>query len=333
MSETPRKLVEKRGRKSKEPSANDACRFCKSNLRAVCGTKPSFENLFKPSGRQGDQNQSLADACESIGFKLYRSETLSDRVCKPCGRKIRNAAELYKFVKSAVSSTTSQNQIDLESNVSNERSKRQLPSTVTPDRNEQKKLNKLERNPKSSRKSLFQQTSEQAASLQTQDNFLLSTENRESSANFLEHLPNIDPVDNIKPDTALQVIITYPNGNTARRETFDGTTKSMIKNLALKNWKSAANLVLKHPQVKPHVVQSLQRGISDEFKYLSKSETILKGREVDETIAYSNRLLNYEVSVLCPLWYACLKGACGKKKHILAQVCYRYKLLLFYYYY
>ena len=112
-----------------------------------------------------------------------RLQTLRKKKKKRCGT--------IKIGKSAVSSTTSQNQIDLESNVSSERSKRQLLSTVTPDRNEQKKLNKLERNPKSSTMSLFQQTSEQAA-LQTQDNFLLSTENRESSANFLEYLPNID---------------------------------------------------------------------------------------------------------------------------------------------
>ena len=32
------------------------------------------------------------------------SQTLSERVCRPCGLKIRNAAELYNFIKRSVSS-------------------------------------------------------------------------------------------------------------------------------------------------------------------------------------------------------------------------------------
>ena len=61
-----------------------------------------------------------------------------------------------------------------------------------------------------------------------------------------------------------------------------------------------------------YIIKALERGVSDEFRCLSKSETVLKGREVDEIIAFSNKLLIQEVSLLCPLWHACLKGACGK---------------------
>ena len=80
------KILKKRGRKPKEASVDDNCRFCDCNLTAhTAGSKTSFENLFKPS-----RNLILAETCESIGFKLQCSETLSERVCRPCGRKIRN---------------------------------------------------------------------------------------------------------------------------------------------------------------------------------------------------------------------------------------------------
>ena len=173
MSETPKKIVKRTGRKAKEASANDACRFCNSNLKAVCGSKPSFENLFKPSGRQDSQktqNLILANACESIGFELNRSETLSDRVCKPCGRKIRNAAELYKFVKEAVSSTIVKEQNDTVSDDLGERSKRQLPSTVTTDRNEPKKShNENKESTCVKSKSLFLDTEERDSPSLTRD--------------------------------------------------------------------------------------------------------------------------------------------------------------------
>ena len=85
MPETPRTFVRKQaGRKAKKASAKETCRFCNSNLKAVCESKSSFENLFKPSDRPDSQNLILANACESIRFGLNRSETLSDQVCRPC---------------------------------------------------------------------------------------------------------------------------------------------------------------------------------------------------------------------------------------------------------
>ena len=116
--------------------------------------------MFKPSGREDSKNLVQADACESIGFKLNRGETSSDRVCKPCGRKIRNAVELYNFLKEAVAETTEKEQIS----ENNERRKRQLSTTITPDRNEIKKSQSRERaksRTRKSRKSLFLETTEQ----------------------------------------------------------------------------------------------------------------------------------------------------------------------------
>ena len=70
------------------------------------GGRASFENLVSPSGRAESAGLILAHCCGSIGLRLTRNENLSEQVCRSCGRKIRNAAQLYSFIKKAVSNTS-----------------------------------------------------------------------------------------------------------------------------------------------------------------------------------------------------------------------------------
>ena len=41
-------------------------------------------------------------AVHAMGFPLIKSQSVSERVCRSCGHKIRNALELYKFTQTAV---------------------------------------------------------------------------------------------------------------------------------------------------------------------------------------------------------------------------------------
>ena len=61
----------------------------------------SFGNLFTPSGRQESAELILAQCCGSIGLPLPRNQNLSQRGCRPFGRKVQNAAELYNFIQNA----------------------------------------------------------------------------------------------------------------------------------------------------------------------------------------------------------------------------------------
>ena len=70
-------------------------------------------------------------------FPLTRDENLSEQVCRSCGRKIRNAAELHSFIEQALCSTRVDE--DLNYKDSEDRCKRQLPNTITPDRSNTKK--------------------------------------------------------------------------------------------------------------------------------------------------------------------------------------------------
>lgn len=48
------------------------------------------ENLHRESNRNGSRDEILASMCENIGVIFVKSPNLSERVCNPCARKIRN---------------------------------------------------------------------------------------------------------------------------------------------------------------------------------------------------------------------------------------------------
>ena len=85
---TLKKIVKKQGRQLKETSVNNSCRFCEHKLTSVGENNSTFKSVFKLSHRQESLNLILADACESVGFKLACSKSLSERVRRICGRKI-----------------------------------------------------------------------------------------------------------------------------------------------------------------------------------------------------------------------------------------------------
>ena len=72
-----------------------------------------------------------------LGFPLTRDENLSERVCGSCGQKIRNAAKLHSFIEQALCSTRVDE--DLNCKDSKGRCKRQLPTTITPERSNTEK--------------------------------------------------------------------------------------------------------------------------------------------------------------------------------------------------
>ena len=65
------------------------------------GGPASFKNLFSPSGRVESAGLILAHCCGSIGLDWLQTKTCQNRSCRPCGRKIRNAAQLNSFIKRA----------------------------------------------------------------------------------------------------------------------------------------------------------------------------------------------------------------------------------------
>ena len=118
----------------------------------VC-LKSNSENFRRPltfhrrtfSNRDGFQDGTLSKICSKI-------DTLSDRVCHACARKIRNAFELYNFI---YSSLQKEKATEVSGDLS--RCKRLLPTTASsPDRSPQaRKGHKASRENSASKKSSY----------------------------------------------------------------------------------------------------------------------------------------------------------------------------------
>ena len=72
----------------------NGCKFGRSKEKFIC----SNENLFLPSGRKECAGCVLADTLFIVGVKLVQDPGKSDKVCHPCARKIRNAADCFTFI-------------------------------------------------------------------------------------------------------------------------------------------------------------------------------------------------------------------------------------------
>ena len=102
----PQKFVKVGPKPNVKVKKNSSCRFCGVNFSSE-GEPASFENLVSPSGIVESAELILAHCCRSIWLRLTRNENLSERVCRPCARKIRNTAQLYSFVEKAVATLSS----------------------------------------------------------------------------------------------------------------------------------------------------------------------------------------------------------------------------------
>ena len=110
---TPRKSSKKLI--PKPPKVSDFCRLCKVKFKK----DDSTENLFKPSKRKQCFVLILAEVCARVGIEVENSAKVSDSVCRPCGRKIRNAVTNYSFVKVHISLQRIHFYTKLGSNLSN----------------------------------------------------------------------------------------------------------------------------------------------------------------------------------------------------------------------
>ena len=246
-----------------------------------------------------------------MGLSVTKNPNLSEWVCIPCSRKIRNAAELYRFVEEVISATE-------DVNCENHK-KRLLPTTITAERIKGKKKvieiggdeREITPGKVNLRKSLFSQARDNSRldSMSTEITSIGTLPEQEAD-NILTSFCNVEDISE-KAETQIKVVILYPNGEVAVRKSFHKSTKSLIKNLAVKSWKAAANHAFQHEELKDHIMEATRVAISAEFKALSKSDTILKGRKPEEVAAFSNRNFVQEISVFCPVWHACMKGACG----------------------
>jgi hypothetical protein len=114
-----------------------------------------------------------------------------------------------------------------------------------------------------------------------------------------------------KKTSDVGVVIKHPNGDVIMRHVKDPNARSIVRNIALCNWKSAAFSIMKCEGLIDQLLNALNKKIANEFKTFSKLDSILKGRTQEELVAFSNKLLLEELRVHLPFWNACVKGSVG----------------------
>ena len=158
---------------------------------------------------------------------MAKSDKSSDRICKPCGRNLRSTYCFYKRLKSveendranAEASDKKTAEIKTERGVNEakcsdapSRYKKQLPTTISPDRRATSKAAKRSSGAKKS---------------------LAFGQEKKNLANVDTHL-DIEGLLN-KPTTQLKTAIVYRNSNVECRSSFSHESASIIINISKRN--------------------------------------------------------------------------------------------------
>ena len=292
----------KRGPKPKEYTANEYCRFCNCQLVLKHGNvkKTSYlstESLFKaPKDSVGCKT--LAQLCLELGFNFTNSANVSTRVCKACGRNLRSTYKFYKLVEAAydreIADVLAVNADD-ENTADSDRVKRQLPTTISPERSG----SKVQKNKAGTRRSLSFQNSER-------------TENdKENQDSVLSALNVEDLIE--KKTSQLKLVIVNPSGKVETWHNFDTDRKSLLLNVARNKWTTVGNLVFKHSNLRKELYKPLQRAIGEEFRELCRdsAKSVLLGRLPEEVAKITHEIVWDEISGKCPFWAAAMQGASG----------------------
>ena len=149
----------KKSASASRENPKEECRFCKTKLVIRYGKTAyiSTENIFGVSKRKecsdkpefrGLENKTLSQLCAELGFNVAKSDKSSDRICQPRGRNLSTYC-FYKRLKSveendranAEASDKKTAEIKTERGVNEakcsdapSRYKKQLPTTISPDR-------------------------------------------------------------------------------------------------------------------------------------------------------------------------------------------------------
>ena len=167
----------------------------------------SSESLFKPSQRKESFGIVLTELCGEVGAPLVSSNNYSTKVCKPCSRKIKKAAELVSELKSSVNALHPKFQQHLEKVIKKEsndivRKENDDLTTQNPQIDSDEVLSKLN----------------------------------------VDGLKTCEGRSCLK----MKVLLVHPNGNVVTRNPTNEKTVQIIRNLLVGGWTAVANAVFDH---------------------------------------------------------------------------------------
>ena len=241
---------------------------------------------------------------EAVGIKVDKKSDLSERLCKNVYGKIQNVYAGFLFLLHNINTVNPIFMRDQEvettttgvHDTNTSRTKRNLPTTVSPERSPiSKKTRKT-----GLKRSLDKQF----------DNTRNKDHNQESLFN-IDDILHHDDEEKVQEQTRVKVLILWPNGRTDVKvpSIRENDTIRLVKNVVLKDWKAVSHIVLKHQELKPEILKAVWSAVNNEFKLYCKSDNVFKRCSTEEFIAFSNSTIIKEIAERCPLWSSCVSGA------------------------
>ena len=88
------------------------------------------------------------------------------------------------------------------------------------------------------------------------------------------------------PNDGVKIMSMNPSGNVTVRIPRDSQTKTLVKNVATKQWREAINALLMHEEIKPELYKGISKLVPLEFDENFKSGCILEARNPDELASF-----------------------------------------------
>ena len=217
----------------------------------------------------------------------------------PCSRKVKTFTDLYTFLSMNINKPGPET-------TPTEETTTKLLVPLTPGKSPSRKTRRID--------SVVSQSTRQQRTPSSRRRILLTTsrDDKENDDNILYSRLNIEDIIESKT-TKVKVLILSPNRDVKVITPQDKITIGMVKNLALKNWKTATNAFMSRKDILPKLLEVLNRTVNREFKAYCKTDTLIKRRKPDELISFSNKLVAKEAEVYLPFWNACICGSCGEE--------------------
>ena len=229
---------------------------------------------------------------------LHDHARYSDRVCNPCGRKIRSLGQLFEFVKAGTTPTLNSVSVSAKRILA-------TPEKASPSWRKSKVVRLNSPTAKTLSPHSAGKSRKSLAFGGGISSITLSSTQKEDEMSKL----NVDDL----PQTGLQVKVVYmiPSGTVTTRAPQDEPTKNLVKNVACENWREVANAILGQKELAPEINIAIRKAVSKEFSDYLKCESMLLARNPDELAGFSNKLFMEEVRIHCPVWFNCQLGASG----------------------
>ena len=313
---TPKKPASRRGRKPKEATASDNCRLCGCCFKTQFGNFKTgwitTENIFTAPQRKGKKLPMLAEVFRTdLSLHLEEKNSLSSRVCSPCGMKVRNCAAMLSQIREKLNKINPALTMSADNDPANGEQEvlRMKRMSKSPHYSQNKKYSRVS----TQQALLFPEQHEALTEPTARRSLAIDYEESEDKENSLSELPAANHVPQRNKPAETSVVIEINYASSTKRSEYEGSEiGNLLKYITRKEWKAVLNIIFKMKEFQNVLPWAVQSAINREFDLYCKSPNSLKRTSPEDLKNLSNTVLANEVMTQCPIWFSCSRGACGK---------------------